>query len=32
MLDNIIKALQVIAYTAMGIYWIRNNLKDWKKK
>jgi hypothetical protein len=26
------KVLRVIAFSAMGIYWIRQNLKDRKKK
>lgn len=27
-LDNIVKVLQIIAYSAMATYWIRRNLKD----
>jgi hypothetical protein len=27
-LDIIVKVLQIIAYSGMGIYWIRRNLKD----
>ena len=31
-LEIIVKVLQVIAYNAMATYWIRQNLKDFRKK